>query len=87
MEILLKLVCVVDEIASIAVLYWVDNFWPYKKHLGLLAKKVGLFTKNVSLRKLESRLRKIWKNQKSSKLRQLLDKNEDWFSETLQWAI
>ena len=42
-------VCVVDGIASIAALHWVDNFRLCEKHLRLLAKMVGLVTKNVPL--------------------------------------
>ena len=64
--ILSKSVCVVDGIASIAALHWVDNFWPYKKHMRLLAKRVGLLTRNVSLGELEVRLAKIWRNRESS---------------------
>ena len=54
-----KSVCVVDGIASIAALYWMDNFRSCKKHLRLLAKKIGLLIKNVFLRELESQLEEI----------------------------
>lgn len=54
-----KTVCVIDGIASIAALHWVDNFRPCEKHLRLLAKRVGLVTKNVFLGDLESRLGEI----------------------------
>ncbi len=78
-----KTVCVVDGIASLAALHLVDNFRPCKKHLRLLAKKVGLVTKNVPLGVLGSQLGEIWRNRESSKLELLLDENEDWFAETL----
>lgn len=80
-------VCVVDGIASIAALHWVDNFRPCEKYLHLLAKRVGLVTKNVPLGFLATRLGKIRRNRESSKLGLLLDENKDWFAETLQWAV
>lgn len=44
-SILSKIVCIVEMITSITVLYWVENF---------LAKKVGLVTKNIPLDDLKS---------------------------------
>lgn len=55
-RILSKSVCVIDEIMFIAALQWVDNFWPYEKHMRLLAKSIELLTRNVSLRELKVRL-------------------------------
>lgn len=46
MDISSKIVCIVNRIASITALYWVDNFRPHKKHLYLLA---SLVTKNILL--------------------------------------
>lgn len=72
-EILSKFVCVVNEIASIATLHWVNNFWLCKKYKHLLVKKDGLPIKNVSLRELEVWLVEICKNRKLSKLGILLE--------------
>ena len=79
-----KSVCVVDKIASIAALHWVNNFRPCEKHMRLLAKRVGLLIRNVSLGELKVRLAKILRNRKSSKLGILLKENKEWFAETLQ---
>ena len=87
MRILSKSVCVVDGIASIAALHWVDNFRLCKKHMRLLAKRIGLLTRNVSLGELEVRLAEIWRNRELFKLRILLEENGEWFAETLQWAV
>lgn len=75
--ILSKTVCDINGIASLMTLHWVNNFWPCKNHLCLLAKKVGFVTKNVLLGVLESQFGEIWRNRESSKLRLLLAKNED----------
>ena len=87
MGILSKSVCVVDGIAFIAALHWVDIFRPCKKHMRLLAKRVGLPTRNVSLGELEVRLAEIWRNRESSKLGILLEENGKLFAKTLQWAL
>ena len=87
MGILSKSVCMVDEIASIAALHWVDKFRPCEKHMRLLAKRVGLLTRKVSLGELEIRLAEIWRNWELSKLGILLKENGEWFAETLQWAV
>ena len=87
MGILSKSVCVLNEIASIAALHWVDNFWPCEKYMRLLAKRVELLTRNVSLGELEVRLAEIWRNRELSKLEILLEENGEWFAETLQWAM
>ena len=79
-----KSVCVVDGIASIAALHWVDNFRPCEKYICLLAKRVELLTRNVSLGELEVRLAEIWRNRESSKLGILLEEKGKWFAETLQ---
>ena len=74
----------VDGIASIVALHWVDNFRPYEKYIRLLAKRVGLLIRNVSLGELEVRLAEIWRNWELSKLGILLEKNGEWFVKTLQ---
>ena len=79
-----KFVCVVDGIASIAALHWVNNFRPCEKHMRLLAKRVGLPIRNVSLGELEVRLEEIWRNRELSKLEILLEEYGKWFAETLQ---
>lgn len=87
MSIMSKNVCVVDGIASLGALHWVENFKPCDKHFRLLAKKVGIVTKNVPVVTLASRLDEVWKNRKLIKLGQLVHENKAWFGETLQWAI
>ena len=87
MGILLKSVCVVDGIASIAALYSVNNFWPYEKHIRLLAKKVMLLIRNIFLGELEIRWAEIWRNQELSKLDILLEENIKRFVKTLQWTV
>lgn len=79
-EIISKSICVVNRIACIATLYWIDNFRLYKKYLCLPAKKVGFFTENIFLRELELRLEEIWTNRDLSKLGQLLTKTRMNFS-------
>ena len=59
MRILSKSVCVVGRIASIAALYWINNFRSCKKHMRLLAKKVRFLIRNISLREWEIRLAEI----------------------------
>ena len=77
----------VDRIASIAALHWVDNFRPCEKHMRLLVKRVKLLTRIVSLGELEVRLVEIWRNRELSKLGILLEENGKWFAKTLQWAM
>ena len=59
MEISLKYICVLDKIIFIAALFWIDNFWPYKKHTHLLANRIRFLIRNVSLEKLEVQLVEI----------------------------
>lgn len=53
----------------------------------MLVKKVGLMTRNLSVEILRSWPKEIWKNRDLAKLEKLVSKKEDWFIETLQWAI
>lgn len=68
MGISLKSADVVDEIASIAAIHWVDNFRPCKKHLRFLAKRVSPLIKNVSLGDLDLQLEESWRNREVFKL-------------------
>lgn len=52
-RILSKSIYIVDGIAFIAALHLFNNFWPGKKYMCLLAKKVGLLTRNISLEELD----------------------------------
>lgn len=53
MTVILKKICVIDGIVLLAVLYWVENFKPYNKYMRVLAKKIGLVTRNISAKILE----------------------------------
>lgn len=74
-EILLKSFCMMNGIVSITALHQVNNFWPSKKHIRLLAKRVTFFTKNFYLRELKVWLREIWRSKALSKVKILLEKN------------
>lgn len=87
MAVISRKVCVMDGIASLAALYWVDIFKPCDKHIRVLAKKVGLVIKNVPVEILWSRLEDIWRNRELARLEQLVSANNEWFAETLQWAV
>lgn len=82
-----KKICTMDSIVLLATLYWVKNFKPCNKHMYVLAKKVSLVTRNISVKILELQLEKIWKNRELAKLEKLVSKIEDWLTEILQWAI
>lgn len=47
MAVILRKVCIIDQIAFLMTLYKVDNFKSYDKHIYVLAKKLGLVTKNI----------------------------------------
>lgn len=87
MAITSKKICVINGIASLAALYWVENFMLCNKHMRMLAKKVDLVTRNISAKILRSRLEEIWKSRELPNLEKLVSKKEDWFAETLQWAV
>lgn len=72
-----KKICVINRIALLAALYWVENFKSCDKHICILAKKVGLMTKNISTEILESWLEEIWKNQELAILEKLVSEKEN----------
>lgn len=76
-----------DGIALLTALYQIKNFKPCNKHIRVLAKKIGLLTKNISTEILWSRLKEIQKNWELAELEKLVSKKGDWFTETLQWAV
>lgn len=60
-SILFKIIYVVDRIVFFAALYWIKNFWPYKKHFRFFVKKVEFWTKNVLLGVLKLLLKDLKK--------------------------
>lgn len=80
----LKKICIIENIVSWTTLYLVKNFKPYDKHIRILAKKIGLVTRNISAKIFRLQLEEIWKNRELAKLEKLMSKKENCFAETLQ---
>lgn len=87
MAVTLKKIYIIDVIALLMTLYLIENFKFYHKHMPMLAKQIGLVTRNVSAKIFELRLEKIWKNRELAKLKKLVNKKENLFAKILDWAI
>lgn len=73
-----------NGIILLAAVYWVENFKSCNKYLHILAKKIGLVTRNISVEILELQLEEILKSRELAKLEKLMSEKKDWFAETLQ---
>ena len=67
------------EIASLAALHWVENFKLCNKYQTLLARHLGLVTKNVPKEDIASQLDSIWQHRNLLDFIKLVCKNPEWF--------
>ena len=89
MALLLKKVNIdfTDGIASLAALYWVENFKLCNKYQTFLARHLGLVTKKFPNKDIASRLDGIWQHRNLLDFTKLVCENLEWFQEQVQEII
>lgn len=78
---------ITDGMIRLLVLYWVENFKTYNKHLYLLVRHLGLMTRKIPIVDLKLQLNSIWHYQLVAGFKQLVTKNADWFVEPVLAAL
>lgn len=76
-----------DGIASLAALYWVENFKLCNKHQSLLARHLGFVIKGVPNEELVSQMDNIWQYRNLLDFTLLVRKKPEWFQEQVQEII